>query len=408
MPLLENKKIILFFGCLAIFFPGAFVFGFPGVMASEWQTLFNVNKAQIGRVMFFLLAGTGSAMYLAGKLQEKIPTHFIIFTGSFACSLATLFVGHATTMEHVYIWAFFEGFFCAFVYLPCLTLFQKMFPENKGLVTGILNLTFGGSSAVMSPVFTYFLISKGYAFTSGLASILSIVLGTSVALLIKIPGQKTDQQGEQQLSTLSFKQIVSLSSFRFLWCVWILSGAAGISLIVLASSFGMQLGYGITQYVYILTCFNIFNGIGRLVCGRLSDQYSKQKILMIVFLMASCAYFLMPWFSHLYIISFLACFIGLAFGALFTVSAPLVTEVFGLENFGKIFGLVFTAYGFFAGLLGPWLSGIILDMTHSNFQIVFSSFAVFYLISSVLILGVNKGHKETARWFGMKKINLID
>ncbi|SDU42287.1 MFS transporter [Desulfobacula phenolica] len=387
MPLLENKKIILFFGCLAIFFPGAFVFGFPGVMASEWQTLFHVNKAQIGRLMFFVLAGTGSAMYLAGKLQEKIPSRFIIFTGSLACSLATLFVGQATCMEHVYIWAFFEGFFCAFVYIPCLTIFQKMFPENKGLITGILNLTFGGSSAVMSPIFTYLLVLKGYEFTSVFAGFLSIVFGTSVAFLIKTPG-KDKAKGGPQLSTLSFKQTVSLSSFRLLWCVWALSGAAGVSLIVLASSFGRQLGYGITQYVYILTCFNILNGIGRLVCGRLSDRYSKQKILMIVFLMASCAYCLMPWFSHLYLVSFLACFIGLAFGALFTVSAPLVTEVFGLENFGKVFGLVFTAYGFFAGFLGPWLSGIILDMTHSNFKIVFSLFAVFYLISSVLIMRV--------------------
>jgi OFA family oxalate/formate antiporter-like MFS transporter len=98
----------------------------------------------------------------------------------------------------------------------------------------------------------------------------------------------------------------------------------------------------------------------------------------------------MPWFRSLYAISFLACFIGLSFGGLFTVSAPLVTEVFGLDNFGKIFGLVFTAYGFFAGFLGPWLSGIILDASHSNFKIVFSLFGVFYLISSVLILRVKK------------------
>ena len=106
--------------------------------------------------------------------------------------------------------------------------------------------------------------------------------------------------------------------------------------------------------------------------------------------MASVAYFLMPWFTHLYVISFLACFIGLAFGGLFTVSAPLVTEVFGLENFGIAFGMVFTAYGFFAGFLGPWLSGMILDISGSNFTIVFSLFAVFYLISALLILKVKK------------------
>jgi OFA family oxalate/formate antiporter-like MFS transporter len=111
---------------------------------------------------------------------------------------------------------------------------------------------------------------------------------------------------------------------------------------------------------------------------------------MIVYLMASGAYFLMPHFQDIYMLSFLSCFIGLAFGAMFTVSAPLVTEVFGLENFGKVFGLVFTAYGFCAGFLGPWLSGLILNATGSDFRVVFTLFACFYLISSMLVLKVKK------------------
>ncbi len=385
MPFLENKKIIIIFGCLTIFFPGALVFGFPGVMASEWQMLFQVNKAQLGRAMFFILAGTGFSMYLAGKLQEKFASQYIIFTGSLVCGAATLFVGHASSIEHVYIWAFVEGFFCGFIYIPCLTVFQKLFPDNRGLVTGLFNLSFGGSAAVMSPIFTYFLVSKGYVFTSNFAAVSSLFMGTSVALLIRIPDQKTKEQGKQPIPTLSLKKTLSLPSFWFLWFVWALSGAAGISLIVLASSFGISLGYGITQYVYILTCFNVLNGIGRLVCGRLSDVYPKQKILMTVCLMASAAYFLMPLFHNLFTIS-------LAFGSLFAVSAPLVTEVFGIENFGKVFGLVFTAYGFVAGLLGPWASGMILDITDSNFRIVFTLFALFYLISSVLILKVKSNH----------------
>lgn len=392
MPVIENKKIILLFGCFTIFFPGAFVFGFPGVMASEWQILFHVNKAQIGRLMFFVLAGTGFSMFLAGKLQEKIPVQFVIFTGSLAASLAMFFVAQASAIEHVYIWAFIEGFFSGFVYIPCLTIVQTIFPENKGMVTGIINLTFGGAAAVMSPVFTWLLVSKGYVFASNAAGILSLLLGTTFALMVRIPGKKKDC-ARHLVSTLSVKKIIRLSSFRSLWGVWALAGAAGISLIVLSSSYGQHLGYDITQYVFILTCFNIFNGISRPVCGRLSDKFYKPKILMTVFLMASTAYVLMLFFNNLYVISFLTCFIGLAFGGMFTVSAPLVTEVFGIENFGKVFGLVFTAYGFVAGFLGPWVSGIILDMTDSNFRVVFILFALFYLISSVLVLGVKKYEK---------------
>ncbi|MFA5903631.1 MAG: MFS transporter [Desulfobacula sp.] len=389
MPLFSNKKIILFFGCLAIFFPGSFVFGFPGVMAAEWQRLFDVNKAEIGRLMFFILAGTGFSMYLAGKLQEKIPSRLMIFIGCLACSGAMAFVARASSIIDVYIWAFVEGFFTAFVYIPCLTIYQKMFPENKGLVTGILNLTFGGSAALMSPVFTFFLISKGYGFTCNFTAVIAALVGTLVYFLIKLPGEEK-LQGGAPVSTLSLIRTIRLPSFRFLWCSWALAGAAGVSLIVLSASFGRQLGYDVTRYVYILTAFNVLNGLGRLVCGRLSDRFPKQKILMIVYLMASGAYFLMPHFQDLYLISFLACFVGLAFGGMFTVSAPLVTEVFGMENFGKVFGLVFTAYGFFAGFLGPWLSGLILDVTGSDFRVVFTLFACFYLISSILILKVKQ------------------
>ncbi len=389
MSLLKNRKIILVFGCLVIFFPGAFVFGFPGVMASYWQEFFHVNKEQIGKIMFFILAGTGCSMYLAGKLQEKISGHYLILTGSLACSLAMVFAGRADSLAHIYIWAFIEGFFTGFIYIPCLTIFQKMFPDNRGLITGVINLTFGGAAAVMSPVFTYLLISKGYLFTSYFSAVAALVTGTTAALFIKLPEEKT-LFAEQKISTLSFQEIIKLPSFWRIWGVWALAGASGISLIVLASSFGNSLGYGITQYVYILTCFNVLNGIGRIVCGRLADIYSKQKIMMTVFLMASIAYIFMPWCTSLYIISFLACFIGLGFGVMFTVSAPLVTEVFGLENFGKIFGMVFTAYGFLAGMLGPWLSGVILDITDLNFKIVFSLFSLFYLISAFLISGVRK------------------
>ncbi len=389
MQFLENRKVILFLGCLCIFFPGAFIFGFPGVMASEWQALFNANKAQVTRSMFYILAGTGCSMYLAGKLQEKLHIHYIMFSGTLACALGMIGVAYVQSMSHVYLWAFGEGFFCGFVYLPALSFFQKMFPEHKGWVTGILNLTFGGAAALMSPVFTWFLVSKGYGTAAWSAGGIALVLSAWAALFIRMP-ENQDENMVQTAPSLNLMEIFRLSSFWFLWWIWAFAGAAGVSLIILASSYGEYRGYDITRSVYILTSFNILNGIGRLVCGRLSDIYSKTRILQVVFLMAALAYGFMPWSGNLYLISFLACFIGLSFGGLFTVSAPLVTEVFGLENFGKIFGLVFTAYGFLAGLLGPWLSGVLLDATGSSYKTVFSLFTVFYLISSALILRVKK------------------
>jgi len=90
--------------------------------------------------------------------------------------------------------------------------------------------------------------------------------------------------------------------------------------------------------------------------------------------------------------------IGFAFGTLFGVSAPLATDCFGMQHFGAIFGLVFTAYGFIAGVIGPSLAGYILDATNGNFYVVFGYLGIFCLMSGVFIRFVvppRAGHQRT-------------
>jgi OFA family oxalate/formate antiporter-like MFS transporter len=81
----------------------------------------------------------------------------------------------------------------------------------------------------------------------------------------------------------------------------------------------------------------------------------------------------------------LAAVIGFAFGTLFAVSAPLAVDCFGLEHFGAIFGLIFTAYGFVSGAIGPSLGGYILDVSEGNFIVVFTYLGVFCVLSGCFI-----------------------
>jgi OFA family oxalate/formate antiporter-like MFS transporter len=81
----------------------------------------------------------------------------------------------------------------------------------------------------------------------------------------------------------------------------------------------------------------------------------------------------------------LAAVVGYGFGTLFAVSAPLASDCFGMAHFGAILGLVFTGYGFVAGPLGPWLSGLVLDATDGNFGMVFGYLGSFYVVSGIVI-----------------------
>jgi OFA family oxalate/formate antiporter-like MFS transporter len=56
-----------------------------------------------------------------------------------------------------------------------------------------------------------------------------------------------------------------------------------------------------------------------------------------------------------------------------------------MRYFSIIFGLIFSAYGFVGGILGPLLSGTVLERT-GNYLLVFSYLGVFALIAAALLL----------------------
>jgi OFA family oxalate/formate antiporter-like MFS transporter len=137
--------------------------------------------------------------------------------------------------------------------------------------------------------------------------------------------------------------------------------------------------------IVILLGFNIMNGVSRLLMGYLSDIFGRSSTMSVTFFAAGFAYFAMAHVESLVLSALLAATVGLAFGTLFAVSAPLAVDCFGLKHFGAIFGLIFTAYGFFSGAIGPSLSGYILDAPGGDFVIVFTYLAAFCILAGVLI-----------------------
>ncbi len=398
---MHNKRGILAVtgAALSVFWPGSLAFGFPGVMAPYWQETFQVGSAATGNIMFFILAAVGTFMYLAGRLQERVGARIMISLGIFICGLNLLISAYAVSIWLIYLWAFINGFASCFVYVPALTTVQRWFPAKRGLVTGIVNLCFGLSAAIMSPVFYRMLESMGYYTMNVTLAVAFIFFGLIAASFTEMPERlrppvviiseptspQTSAEGALPSPSLTVKESLRTKNFWLLWFTWTMQGSAGIALVSLAVIFGLDKGLTPVMAVLILTSFNFTSGLSRLLSGYLSDYTGRTGIMSITFLAAGASYFILTITNELIILLILAGIIGFAFGTLFAVSAPLVSDCFGLKHFGAIFGLVFTAYGFVSGILGPSLSGYILDVTAGNFTIVFSYLGFFCMASAVLI-----------------------
>lgn len=385
-----HPSVAVVASCVAIFLPGALVFGFPGVMGTHWQQIFGVGRADVGQTLFFVLAAVGIFMFVTGRLQEKIDPAWVMALGALIYGPSTAAVGHAVSIHWVYLWAFLTGASSAFIYLPALTVVQRWYPQRRGLVSGLVSMFFGLSGAVMAPIFSRIFQLFGYTSLTYVVGTVFLIIGLATSVFIRLP-QAAPESNRQAAAavpatlSLNLGQSLRTRSFWLLWFTYAFVGAAGIAMVTLSTSFGLTHGLSMSQAVLILMAFNITNGSSRLVSGFLSDGVGRKTVMITTFLLAGGAYYLFPHVSGIIIWSVLAAVIGFAFGTLFAVSAPLVSDCFGMEHFGSIFGAVFTAFGFLSGALGPWLGGYLLDLTQGNFTLVFGYLGSLMISSSVMI-----------------------
>ncbi|ABR48978.1 major facilitator superfamily MFS_1 [Alkaliphilus metalliredigens QYMF] len=389
---------------VAIFFPGALVFGFPGLMSPVWQQMLGIESGALGYVMFFLLASLGVFMFFVGKWTITIGAKNLMRIGTVMASIAALMVAFVSNIWMIYLWAFLVGGASCFIYSPGINSVQRWYPQKRGLMSGIVNLTFGISAAIMVPIFRFMLETVGYQTLCIIVAGATLVVGLIASQFTEIPEKvkgfeptEVKQENSAMSEQFSFtsKEATKTKSFWLLWAVWALMGAAGVTMVTQSVSFGMAKGFDLAAAATILAVYNLANGISRIVTGAISDIVGRNLTLSITFVGAAIGYILLPHVSGLVMISILAGLVGFGYGTLFACSSPMIADCFGLKHFGAILGLVFTAYGFIAGLIGPTLSGYLLGITNGNYKMVFYYLATLCLISAVLIMLVKPPVKET-------------
>ena len=388
--------------CMPIFWSGAIGFAYPGVMSTYWQELFSVGSSETSLVVTLMLLSISICTFFTGKFLNRFGIRNCILTGTIIelAAMAVLFQSKAMTM--VYVWGFAINAGASFIYGPALTTVQQAMPQRKGVASGLLNLTFGLSGAIMTPVWERILNASGYRAVN--VSLIICILITNVIAMILVrtpasPESAAKEAGDRnaasaEASALTSGQAVRTRSFWMIWLTWAFVGAAGISMVTLSKSYAIWLGLsGVT----VLMAFNLTNGIGRIIAGWLTDAIGGEKTALIAFLIAAAGYVLLPFTGQLVSICILVACIGYGFGTMFAVTGPVAVKHFGMKHFSSIFGLIFTAYGCVGGIIGPYIAGVILERSGNPYRIIFAYLAVFALLGAVfmMILGRTKPEAES-------------
>ena len=382
--------------CLATFWSGAVAFGYPGVMGASWQERFGVGSGETGLVVTVMLLGISAGTLVSGGFRARFGMRACIACGTALMLAAMGVLALAAGIGWVYAWAFLVSLGASFVYGPGLTTVQEALPARRGLASGLLNVTFGLSAAIMSPIWEYMLTVAGYVVVD--ASLAACFLATNaIAFMLVDPhgaatatsevpadaaGAEADVRGPDQAASLTVSQALRTRDFWLLWFAWAFVGAAGISMVSLAKSYSLYLGLAGAA---MLSAFNVTNGAGRLVAGMLCDAIGGELAALSAFAVAAAGYALLIVVDDAVGVVVLAACVGYGFGALFATTGPIATKRFGMEHFGSIFGCIFLAYGCVGGVIGPALAGALVERLANPYPVVFGYLALFALVGVVLM-----------------------
>jgi OFA family oxalate/formate antiporter-like MFS transporter len=140
-------------------------------------------------------------------------------------------------------------------------------------------------------------------------------------------------------------------------------------------------------------CLPIFNGVGRIVWGQISDKIERKKALIFMFLFQGIM--MMIFFyttTNPYIFYIVAALIGFNFGGNFALFPAACADSFGSENLGLNYGFIFTAYGI-GGIAGPILAGTVQDAGMS-FLYAFIPAAIMCIVAATLAFIYKETKKE--------------
>jgi MFS family permease len=348
------------------------------------------------------LAFFSITMPLMGKYIEVHGPRKICMIGGVLVGLGWFLASFATSPLMLDIlYGVIGGIGVGIAYNCPITVSGRWFPDRRGLAVGLTVLGFGFSAALIGPISLYLRTNFGILMAMKILGIAFLIIIVALSTFLKFPpaGWKptgwtppTPKPGAAVAYDFYRQQMLRTRSFWGLWLCYIIGATAGLMAIGISGQVGGQVlkDSGMTDPAAIASTitglaipFAIANGFGRPIFGGLVDKLGARNTAFISFVLIFIASMMMAGYIGtpsiaIYIVSFI-----LLWGCLggWLAIAPACTgEYFGMKDYARNYGVIFTAYG-----LGAIIGNV---MAPQSFDITGSWYGAFPIVAVMAILGI--------------------
>ena len=269
-----------------------------------------------------------------------------------------------------------------------LVVVARWFPDKKGLVVGLTVIGFGLSPLVTAPLAKSLIDDYGVRQTFVIFGIAFIAIIVLISALLQTPpkGWKPAGWNPPVKVTSSTNQSISMlktPTFYGLWLCYAIGTFAGLAAIGISSPLAQEIiKLDAATAASTVSLFAIFNGLGRVFFGWLTDRLTPKFAAIVAFVMVLIASIMMLNVGTGDVATYLVAFtlFYFSFGGWLAIAPTSTLSLFNPEDYAKNYGIVFTAFGVGA-LAGTLLAGRIRD--------IFGSYTTFfYPTAGMAILGI--------------------
>lgn len=332
-------------------------------------------------------------MIFAGRAQDKYGPRLVSIFGGIMVGAGLILSGFATKDSQMLIvitFGIISSIGIGLGYSAATPCAMKWFDSSKkGLITGIVVAGVGLSPVYITPITASLLKTYGISPTFVILGVFAIVAVVLFSLFLKNPPEtevvKTaEKQGSPSAKGVDYTwgETTKTPQFYLLWIMYALAATAGLMLIAHLPKIAEAHAEWKAGYILIVI-LSVFNALGRLGAGILSDKVGRTRAMMIVFMIQAVNMFLFMFYTSIPTLIIGSAIAGLAYGAVFSLFPTTTAEFFGMKNLGINYGMVFTGWGV-AGVSGAMLAATIKDQTGA-YDYGFIMAGVFLLIATILV-----------------------
>lgn len=263
-----------------------------------------------------------------------------------------------------------------------LQLCARALPQRAGFAMGAVTAFYALGATVAPYCFGYGLALGDLTSTMAGAAVAYIAAGVVASILWRVAGV-----GFANVASSEPQEQFDRTLLALLWFGYGSGALAGLLVIGHVAGIVQSTGATLSLALAVATGVALANMVGGLSAGLLSDRLPATLLLVGLPGCAALALGVAAVWSTWMVLLGALMVTGFTYGAIIAIYPVAVLHLVGQQRSARAYGYVFTAWGL-AGLLGPWLAGVLFDERQSYTQalVLASGTSVLSVIAALGLL----------------------